>query len=308
MVQRRHAAGGVLSVRPRALLLGALVLAGCALGAEETPLLGDRPSRAAGPFSPVSARDGGAGPPSAPFVLTESAVDLTEPSALPRPGGGWILYLERDPSPMRDGQGSTIRRVELPPALAPPGAPADVLAPDQPWEAGRVAAPDVKAVAGGFALAYETGPVAAPLVATALSTDGLAWQKRGPLGPGRTPAWLGEALLVERDGGLVRLDAGGAAEPALSPGRSPTVRPSPQPTGRLLYDLFYVCAGRKQQAICFAGSDDGTHFVASSGPAALETLGPITAPAVAGVGAGSVLFYSAVTAGRSGVAVAALGP
>ncbi len=292
-----------------ALLGGcALVLAGCALGAEEAPPPSYTPSRSAGPFTPVMPRDGGPAPPNAPFILTESAVDLTEPSALTQPGGGWTLYFARDPSPMRDGQGSTLRRVELPAAFAPPGAPADVLAADQPWEAGRVTAPDVRQTAGGFALAYEAGPTDAPVVATASSPDGLVWQKAGPLGAGRTPAWVGESLLVERDGSLYLLAADGTAELSLSPGRSPTVRPSPQPTGRLLFDLFYVCAGRKQQAICFAGSEDARHFVPSSGPSALETLGPITAPAITGTGRQSALFYSAVTAGRYGIAVSTLGP
>ncbi len=298
----------MVSARVLCVLGCALAGSSCALGAEETPLGGDRPTRGAGPFAPLAARDGGVGPPNAPFVLTETGSDLSEPTALPRASGGWILYLARDPSPMRDGQGSTIRRVELPPAFAPAGVPSDVLAPDQPWEAGRVAAPDVKVVLGTFVLAYEAGPADAPVVATATSAEGVSWQKAGPLGPGRTPAWIGEALLVERDGGLVRLAPDGTAEVALAKGRSPSVRPSPQATGRLLHDLFYVCTTPKQQAICFAGSDDGVHFTTSSGPPALQTLGPVAAPAVVGSGPGTVLFYEALSAGRFGIAVATLGP
>lgn len=276
--------------------LGLLALAaGCAMGAEE-PALGEPPSRGVGPFSPVENRDGGLQLDEPPFLLSELGTDLTEPSAVALPEGGFRLYF---------GRAGGIWRADFPDGIrSPTPAPAAALAADQPWEGGRLDAPDVAGGPGGYRMLYEAGPRAAPQLGLAESPDGITWSKRpAPLGGGAAPTWLGDAVAYAAGTEVRRLEP---AAVLLLEARAPHGRLRTGATGRASFDLFFECPGRRELAICFAGSFDGLAWERLPGPPVLETRTPVYSPALVEAGGQTILFYTAQVLGKLGIAAALL--
>ncbi|HVV87941.1 MAG TPA: hypothetical protein VHE35_33100 [Kofleriaceae bacterium] len=320
--------------------LSALALAACGLGfADDTSGGKDNlPATGAGPFRrPAFDLDT---PIDEPWIALDPALDLDEPAALPRAGGGvryWLSHEDASP-PVGDtqiwaGALADLRSAPDPLVLA--------LAADQPWEEGRVAAPAViadRATDGHLIMFYEGG-LADPAIGRADSfDDGQTWQKHtGPVIPsGRSPgaAWVGTTWLVA----LERPPAAGIWFARSADGVAFTVDDAPtftargdvagafdsvaigQPslawieesTGRGLWMMWY--AGTKvpeptddtpwRFAIGYAASFDGVAWERAGGTRAI--LGdPAGAPTVVlGDGGPDYLLYAATESRRRAIGIA----
>jgi hypothetical protein len=316
--------------RPPALLAALLAPAlSCGLdvlgyepgGADNLPTLG------AGPYRklPLDLET----PVDEPFVLLDRGADLTDPEVHPRADGGFRLWFTRTSQ-----EEEAIYYAELP-ALGqlPDLEPLRVLAADQDWEQGRVAAPSVVEDGDLLRLYYEGG-VGIRAIGVATSTDGGATFTKDPQNPvleaaGKPAATLAgdEVLLyaeeLARGGGTILLAVSadgvdfGSPRVVLTPGPAGTfdadaVRDpfavARRSDGRTHVGLFYVGestrGGETLAALGFAGSFDGVTFERfAGGDAILEPFPPSERGPSAVLGpAGGLLFYSEPRSSRQQLA------
>jgi hypothetical protein len=277
-----------------------LLLVACGLGGAPGGGSEHLPVSGVGPYADVA---------DDPFVVADPTADLTSPTAIALPEGGFRIWYAR---------AGEILRVDLP-DVAPgaAGEPALALAADQPWEEGAVGAPSVTATPdGGLLMVYE----AAGQVGAALSADGLSWTKEAaPLGAGHDPTavYAGEERLVYvADGGVIRR-LGGEMVLQPSPGATafdaaavgePTAAFGTTVAGRVWVGLFYAgTSAAGTTSIGFAGSDDGVAFTRPPRERSILT-------AARGVNEGgpapvflpdrAFLFYSRSKAGKRAIAAA----
>lgn len=161
----------------RALVLTALVTTGCGLGWVDGASSSDGiPTAGIGPYARPEADD--TTPAREPWLLTETGVDLSDPSALWRDDGGLRVWFTRA---VAGGGAPAIWLAELPSASdLPDVAPMVALVADQAWEQGAVAAPAVvrDPASPGRLVMYYQGGVDALAVGRAVSDDdGASWQK-----------------------------------------------------------------------------------------------------------------------------------
>lgn len=229
-----------------------VALAGCGLGGAPGGGSDHLPVSGVGPYADVG---------DDPVVVSDPTADLTSPTAIALPDGGFRIWYAR---------AGEIWRVDLADVPGTAGERALALAADQAWEGGAVENPSVTAApGGGLLMVYE----AAGQVGAARSADGLAWTKDlAPLGDGHDPSavYAGDELFVYvADRGVIRRLGG---DVVLSPSPDATAFDSAavgEPTaafgttvaGRRWIGLFYAGgnpAGRT--LIGFAGSEDGLAF------------------------------------------------
>lgn len=314
--------------------------AGCGLGfADDTS--GGRdglPATGAGPFRrPLFDLDT---PIEEPWLVTDDAVDLDEPAALARPGGGVRYWVSHEPAdlPLGDTQ---IWAGALADLRAAPEPLTLALAADQPWEQGRVAAPALLADPADdrHLIMFYEGGLADPAIGRADSNDGGAtWHKHdGPvLAAARSPgaAWDGATwlLAVERpaapgiwlahasDGVGFTLDAAptftaratvAGAFDAVAVGQ-PSLAWIEESTGRGLWLMWFagtdmpppVDGTPPRFAIGYAASFDGVDWRRLAGVRAI--LGdPAGAPTVVlGDGGPDYLLYGAPRSRRRAIGIA----
>lgn len=272
-------------------------------------------------------------PTEEPFVLVERQFALTGPSAIADGDGFYLLYA-RAPASSPDGP-REIWGVHLTSLTAAPTAPpARVLAATEGWEAGRVGAPSLTVAADGtWLLFYEGGPIDAPAVGLARSTDrGATWEKAGVvLAGGREPVALalddGRVLLytARADGRAIELavaDAPGGAfvaqGPVLEPQPArdafdhagvdaPAVAGGTTVAGQLRVNLYVTGIGSDgRRAIGSAASADGVTFVRFFGgePVVLPTEGDESEPSVMRFADRAVMFFVQPRSNTPAIAVA----
>lgn len=330
-------------MRAPARLLGlalAPALVACGFGfADDTSGGKDHlPAAGAGPFRRPAFDL--ATPIDEPWLASDRLLELDEPAAVARAGGGIRYWVGREVAgePLGDTQ---IWAGALADLRATPDELALALAADQPWEQGRVGAPAVvvdPADREHLIMFYEGG-AAAPAVGRADSTDGgRTWQKHaGPvLDAARSPgaAWDGETwlLAVERPAaaGLwlarsadgvaftlddapvftARADVGGAFDAVAI--REPSLAWTVESTGRGVWMMWYAGTDRPPPdddapwlfATGYAASFDGVewHRLAGVRPILAEPAGAPTV--VLGDGGPDYLLYGAVNSQRRSVGIA----
>jgi len=243
--------------------LAAVLLIGCGLGAAPGGGSDNLPVSGVGPYLQ----------PDEPFVLSDPAADVSDPSAIALPDGGFRIWYTR--------AGAEIWRVDLAEVGAAAGEPVRVLVADRPWEGTAVRAPSVAAApGGGVTMVYQ----AAGRVGLAESADGVVWTKGGPLGAGVDPTVIyrgDERVIYVGGGGVIRtldgeevlraatdataFDSAGASQPAAAFGTTVAGRP--------WIGLAYVGTNASgATAIGFAGSEDGRSFTRT--PRARPALPP----------------------------------
>jgi hypothetical protein len=321
------------------LLLGLVGLAaGCGYGlfsddpggAENLPTLG------AGPYAkPELDLET---PAEEPFILADSTAQLTSPSALARPDGGFRVWFTRV------GDGDTAAEIwaaALPAFTELPDEPPSVaLTADAAWEQGDVRDPSLLELADGTSVMFYAGGVDAPGIGRADSADGgESWVKHpdNPLVPSASSPAISEidglfVLAFSRpseagiwtmtsDDGEAFTDMRLALEPSevagtfdeLSVGE-PHLLARRSAAGRAVHGLFYVGERAADEdvpetitAIGYAGSFDAVTWQRFAGGAAvLEPEPPGERGPSALVGnLGGTLFFSELrqNRGRIGVAV-----
>jgi hypothetical protein len=151
------------------VVIAMVALAACGLG----PLTGDEvgggadnlPTRGAGPFR-VPGPDFDT-PADEPYILAGAILSLTEPTALARGGGGFIVWFGQ----LEGMTGSQIWRAEFSSTSELVEGPAElVLQADAAWEEGFVGAPSV-ILDGDEITLYYRGGIAAPAIGIARSYD-----------------------------------------------------------------------------------------------------------------------------------------
>jgi hypothetical protein len=313
---------------------------GCGLGfADDTSGGRDNlPAAGAGPFRrPPFDLDT---PLDEPWLAIDPALELDEPAALPRDGGGVRYWLSREPAALPAGD-TQIWTGALADVRAAPEPLTLALAADQAWEQGRVAAPALIADAADpehLVMFYEGG-LADPAIGRADSHDGGAsWQKHGApvLTAARSPgaAWDGATwlLAVERpaaagiwlarsaDGLAFTLDdapaltaratiAGAFDAVAIGEPSLTWIEPS---TGRGVWAMWFAGTDMppptddmpRRYSIGYAASFDGVEWHRLAGTRAI--LGdPAGAPTVVlGDGGPDYLLYAATQSRRRAVGIA----
>lgn len=270
------------------LALTSVLATGCGLG------LGDRtsggadnlPTLGAGPFGklPFDLESG----LNEPYVVEVTGASLTHPSVLRRADGGFRLWFGRSDAAAPDA--SAIWYAELPGSLkeAVDRGPELVLAPEEPWEGARVAAPAVVADGDRLVMFYEAGDPAAPAIGRADSTDGVTWTRAGMVLAGaRNPTavrvdgvWILYVTSVDPTPGIYRVELGDGDPEVIGPVLEP--RPGDPDAfdrdevtdpfalarvteaGRLHVGLWYTGVAADGDdtatAIGYAGSFDGVAF------------------------------------------------
>ncbi len=254
-----------------------------------------------------------------PYVLSELGVNLADPSPLRRPGGALRLFYTRN--------GTEIWRADLP-ALTQPFADATVaLVAADAWEQGAVRAPSVIEHAGQLLLFYEGG---AGGIGRAESSDGGAtWTRTGMVVPGgaspsavvldgtfhvyfardrhifvatstdgRTFAELPDPVLAPRAGSFAgSFDGRSVGEPHAAGGITEA--------GALHVALFYTGVDTTGlAAIGYAGSDDGTTFIARRDPILDDQAPSERAASVLLSPSSAILFFTQDRTGRTAIAAA----
>ena len=213
--------------------------AGCGLGWLDASSSDDGlPTTGAGPYGKLETDDSTAA--LEPWLLYDLTVDLSDPSALGRTDGGLRIWVTRAVT------GSDLAEIwyaEVPSIHSIPDVePAPALIADQPWEEGRVAAPNVVRRGRQLVMFYEGGVVAPAIGRATSDDDGATWDKEvGPVLDGaRAPtavwfddAWFmfvarGEATADTSDTAIFR--ARGIDAMVLDP--VPTIEPRPDLVSR----------------------------------------------------------------------------
>jgi hypothetical protein len=156
----------------RALAFPLLVaVAGCGIGFAGDGSGGDEdlPTAGAGPFRKLEFDENT--PADEPWLATDRTLDFTEPSLVPRSGGGFVYFYTRENPDPPVGDGEILRGAIADPTDLPDEPPVPVLVADQAWEEGHVAAPSVLDDGGTLVMYYEAG-VSPPGMARAMSSDG----------------------------------------------------------------------------------------------------------------------------------------
>ncbi|MCG8417683.1 MAG: hypothetical protein MJE77_07025 [Proteobacteria bacterium] len=312
-------------------------LAGCGLGWVDNQSGGDDhlPTRAAGPYSklPLDLET----PADEPYVIHVFRVDLRDPSALHRAGGGYRLWFSYQES----SSASEIWVAELAdPRQLPDVGPKQVLLPDEPWEQGWVGAPCVVRVSADELVMVYQGGLDSPAIGRAKSLDnGLTWEKDpnnpvllGYSDPALTllpdGSWLLYATRQDRLG-IFRARSTDAkswqvdARPVIDPRphepdaydryavSDPWIVTGETATGQVHYGLFFNGVDREDEqasvAIGWAGSFDGVLWQRFSSPddAVLEPGGTSEhGPSVVIGPDRGVMFFSQRRQGVQSIAVA----
>jgi hypothetical protein len=146
------------------------VLAACGLGADAGGGLDELPTAGLGPYGKLP--EPGGTPAEEPYVVVDRAANLTDPSVLLLPSGGFRIWYTRAPL---DGSEPAIYRSDLP-ALGevPPVDPTFALGADLPWEQAPLRAPAAVEIDDRVVLFYQSGDS----IGRATSSDGgLTWAK-----------------------------------------------------------------------------------------------------------------------------------
>lgn len=195
------------------LMGAAAVASGCGFGFADDESGGrdNLPTSGAGPFRRLETNVDT--PIEEPWLLSERTLDFTEPALIARDGGGFVFFATRE-SPEPPAGDTQIWRGAARDLTEVPDEPlAPVLVADQPWEEGRVTGPAIVVLSDRWVMFYEGGPVEAPSIGRAESTDdGRTWVKStgavmlGGGAPGA--AFDGETWLVAfRGGDAARLES-----------------------------------------------------------------------------------------------------
>lgn len=320
----------------RAATLLAVLGAGCGLGFGEAPSGGadNLPTLGAGPYGkPAIDFDT---PADEPLVIADRDASLHDPAALPMAGGGMRLWFGREGD---DGTGdSAIAYAELADLTELPArGPEVVMAADQPWEDGRVAAPAVIDAGDQLVLYFEGGRDQAAATGRATSRDGgTSWQKyaENPIAPLVRPTvartrdgWLMYGVLPGEPGIWRATSPDGLAwtldeAPVLLPRpelpeafdalavTNPFLLVQETPAGRLHYGLFFnglrPGGDTPEAAIGYAGSFDGRTWERfGAGEPILDAGQPSEhGPAVLLFPAQGVMFFSQERQRRQRIGVA----
>jgi hypothetical protein len=257
-----------------------------------------------------------------PFVITELAADLAEPAAVLLDDDTYRLWYSRTPRTPA-GAATEIWTADLATSLtSPTETPKVALRADQPYEAGRVAAPAVIRDGEAMIMFYEAGT---DLVARAVSADGgLTWTKSGiVLTDARQPSIIqvdGEWLLYVTRPSTIGIFVARSADgmsftleptPVLTTGEtgldatsvgSPSAYAEVTVAGQNRVWLFYAATGSDEDGalagIGYAGSEDGIEFTRGGrGDSALVPASAEDRSAAPLIGrARSVMFYGGTRA------------
>jgi hypothetical protein len=315
-------------------VLFTILIAGCGLDpfGEGPGGATDLPTIAAGPYQRFASDDGT--PADEPFVVSDGNADLADPAVL-EGGAGLRIWMTRAEA----GAPIAIAYVEVAGVHAEPtDLPRIVLAADQPWEQGRVAAPSVVDLGGRHLTMFYEGGDADRAIGRADSTDdGATWAKAAA--PVLTHATAPSAafasdrfeLYVTRtdaagiwratgaDGVAFALDAAAIIEPRPGLAKAfdaatvgdPDVVVHRESTGRLHWGLYFVgtdltpddAGTMAHPAIGYAASFDGVTWERFGGAAA-QLGAPATGPAVLIQPAHGLMLYVETKRGFRAIAAA----